>query len=52
MTCWRRLRDWQQAGVWDALHHRLLTKLNAAGAIDWSRDSVDGSHVRAFLGGS
>jgi transposase len=20
MTCWRRLRDWQAAGVWDQLH--------------------------------
>ena len=20
MTCWRRLRDWQQAGVWDLIH--------------------------------
>ena len=46
------LRDWQQAGVWDALHRKLLVKLNAAGAIDWSRAVVDGSHVRALLGGS
>jgi transposase len=52
VTCWRRLRDWQQAGVWDALHERLLIKLNAAGAIDWSRAAVDGSHVRGLLGGS
>ena len=22
MTCWRRLRDWQQAGIWDLLHSR------------------------------
>jgi transposase len=27
MTCWRRLRDWQQAGVWQALHEVLLAKL-------------------------
>ena len=52
VTAWRRLRDWQQAGVWDALHHKLLVKLNAAGALDWSRAAVDGSHVRALLGGS
>ena len=51
MTCWRRLRDWQQAGVWNDLHQQILTKLNAAGAIDWSRAAVDGSHVRALLGG-
>ncbi len=50
VTCWRRLRDWQAAGVWDALHQQLLVKLNAAGAIDWSRAAVDGSHVPAFWG--
>jgi transposase len=24
VTCWRRLRDWQQAGVWQQLHTALL----------------------------
>lgn len=24
MTCWRRLRDWRQAGVWQTIHHILL----------------------------
>jgi len=24
MTCWRRVRDWQQAGVWDLIHFALL----------------------------
>ncbi len=52
VTCWRRLRDWREAGVWEALHQKLLIRLNAAGQIDWSRASVDGSHVRALLGGS
>lgn len=52
VTCWRRLRDWQQAGVWDELHHRILVQLNAAGEIDWSTGAVDGSHVRAVFGGS
>ncbi|OQO89657.1 hypothetical protein B1813_22395 [Saccharomonospora piscinae] len=47
MTCWRRLRDWQQAGVFDRLHEVLLAELNAATAIDWSRACVDASHVRA-----
>src|SRR3954466_15860726 len=37
MTCWRRLRDWQEAGVWDALHRTLLDRLGAVGQIDWSR---------------
>jgi transposase len=24
MTCWRRLRDWQDAGIWDLMHFALL----------------------------
>lgn len=30
MTCWRRLRDWHQAGVWQKLHELLLAVLHAA----------------------
>jgi transposase len=26
-TCWRRVRDWQQAGVWHALHRHILDQL-------------------------
>jgi transposase len=52
MTCWRRLRDWQQAGVWRALHEVLLARLNGAEEIDWSRAVVDSSYVRAVLGAS
>jgi transposase len=51
MSCWRRLRDWQQAGVWNRLHELLLEKLHAADRIDWSRAIVDSSSVRAVLGG-
>ncbi len=50
MTCWRRLRDWQRAGVWRKLHRVLLNKLNAARKIDWSRAVVDSASVRAFGG--
>jgi transposase len=51
MTCWRRLRDWHQAGVWQRLHEVLLAELTAAGALDWSRVVIDSSHVRALKGG-
>ena len=30
-TCWRRLRDWQKAGVWARLHELLLDGLREAG---------------------
>jgi len=51
MTCWRRLRDWQKAGVWDKIHHILLNKLRKADKIDFSRAVVDSASVRAILGG-
>lgn len=51
MTCWRRLRDWQRAGVWQKLHATLLARLQAADQIDWSRAIVDSSSVRAVFGG-
>ena len=51
MTCWRRLNEWNKAGVWQRLHEVLLAKLRAADAIDLSRAAVDSSHVRALKGG-
>ena len=51
MTCWRRLRDWQEAGVWERLHHELLNRLHDAGRIDWSRASLDSASIRARGGG-
>lgn len=47
MTCWRRLRDWQAAGVWEKLHQAVLDELGSEGKIDWSRASLDASSVRA-----
>jgi len=52
MTCWRRLRDRQQAGVWHLIHFVLLDWLARYRQIDWSRAVVDGSSVRAVFGGS
>lgn len=52
MTCWRRLQDWNEAGVWQRLHEVLLAELNAASRLDWSRCVVDSSHVRALKGGA
>ena len=50
MTCWRRLRDWQAAGVWEALHHTLLDRLGEAGQIDWSRACLDSASLPAKRG--
>ncbi len=45
MTCWRRLRDWSAAGIWEQLHHAMLVRLREHDQIDWSRASIDGSSV-------
>ena len=52
MTCWRRLRAWQQAGVWKSVHPILLNQLRAANRIDWSRAVIDSASVRAVGGGA
>lgn len=37
MTCWRRLRDWQQAGVWPAIADELARALPDGDRIDFNR---------------
>src|SRR5215212_11698293 len=49
-TCWRRLRDWQRAGVWDRLHRLLLDRLGSRGRIDWSRAALDSASIPAKRG--
>ena len=50
MSCWRRLRDWQAAGVWAALHRVLLERLHGAGEIGWRRAALDSASVPAKRG--
>jgi transposase len=51
MTCWRRLRDWQESGIWHLIHFVLLDWLCRFGEIDWSRAVVDSCSVSAVFGG-
>ncbi len=50
VSCWRRLRDWQEAGVWAALHRALLERLRGAGQLDWRRAALDSASVPAKRG--
>ena len=52
MSCWRRVRDWQERGIWQLLHFVLLDWLARYGQIDWSRAVMDGSSIRAVFGGA
>jgi transposase len=51
MSCWRRLRDWQEAGIWQLIHFAALDWLSRYGRVDWSRAIVDSSSIRAVFGG-
>jgi transposase len=50
-TAHRRLRAWEEAGIWDRLHADLLAALKRAGRLDLDTVIVDGVTVRAFGGG-
>ena len=50
-TAQRRLRAWEELGIWDRLHADLLRLLREAGKLDPSLVVVDGVYVRAFGGG-
>ncbi len=49
-TCWRRLHEWADAGVFDRLHQAVLNELGSQGQLDWSRASLDSVSVRAKRG--
>jgi transposase len=50
-TAQRRLRRWEEVGIWDRLHADLLRLLRQAGKLDPDVAVVDSVYVRAFGGG-
>lgn len=50
MTCWRRLCDWQELGLWKQLHSALLSQMRRAGQLDLSRASIDAASVASPRG--
>jgi transposase len=49
-TCWRRLRRWEQEGVWLKIWRAFLGKLDEKGELDWSESFADGSFAPAKKG--
>jgi transposase len=37
MTCWRRLREWQDGGAWESIRRTLAEALPDGEDMDWSR---------------
>jgi hypothetical protein len=49
-TCWRRLRDWEEQGVWLAIWRAFLGELNEGQQLKWSESLLDGSFAPAKKG--
>ena len=50
VTCWRRLKEWQEAGVWERLLSVLLDRLGGDDQIVWERASLDSAIIPAKRG--
>ena len=49
-SCWRRLHEWEAAGVWLTLWRAFLSELDEAKQIDWSEAFMDGTFAPAKKG--
>jgi transposase len=50
-TARTRLQAWERDGLWDQLHHRLLTMLRRENELHLATAIIDSTQVRAFGGG-
>jgi transposase len=49
-TCWRRHRDWTEAGVWQRVWELVLAELEEAGILDVDELFIDATFVPAKKG--
>ena len=49
-TCWRRLRDWEERGVWLNIWRAFLSELNRHQYLKWSESFLDGIFAHAKKG--
>ena len=49
-TCWRRLKQWEEEGVWLDAWRTLLGALDAEGLLKWDETFLDGSFAPAKKG--
>lgn len=50
ITCWRRLRQWQEQGVWARAWRQVLGQLDARGRLDWEEAFLDATFLQAKKG--
>lgn len=49
-TCWRRLKEWSEAGIFQLAWAKILRSLDGLGKIDWEQSLADGTFARAKKG--
>ena len=49
-TCWRRLHQWEEAGVWLTAWRAMLGALDGEGLLRWEESFLDGSFAPAKKG--
>ena len=49
-TCWRRLKQWEETGVWLKAWRTLLSALDEKGLLKWDEAFLDGSFAPAKKG--
>jgi transposase len=49
-VCWKRLRAWEEQGVWLRLWRAFLSELDQRGRLDWQECFLDGSFAPAKKG--
>jgi len=49
-TCWRRLQEWEDTGVWLEMWRAFLAELDEHGRLDWSESFADASFAPAKKG--
>jgi transposase len=49
-VCWKRLRLWEEQGVWLRLWRAFLSELDQRGKLDWQDSFLDGSFAPAKKG--
>ena len=51
VTCWRRLRTWEEGdGTWECIWRGLLAMLDEQEKLQWTKTFLDGSFVPAKRG--
>ena len=49
-TCWRRLKLWEEQGVWLEVWRAFLSEINEQQRIDWEECFIDGTFAPAKKG--